>query len=421
MLMNTKRMAVLSYHTCPLSDEHEAEIGGMNIYVLELSKALSKKGYTIDIFTRSQDAESPRIVVVNEHLRVIHVPAGPQEPLSKKDIEQYIPAFLEEFYAFVTHEQLTYTLVSCHYFLSGLIGMDIKEKLGIPMVMTFHTLGLMKNLVARSDEERESNERIRIEQQLVAVSDRIFATSETDAQYIHYLYGGDPQKITVLIPGVDLNLFKPMDKRAAKEVVGTAQDEKMILFVGRIEPLKGIDVLLYSLKILLAAHPKLRVCVWIVGGDTSQATEHWSKELKKLSAIREVLDIHASVNFVGRKTQQELPLYYNAADLMVMPSHYESFGITAVEAMACGVPVITTDVTGVSRLVDKAHANLLTSANNPMLLADRIAKVLCDEEEYSRVSRLVSENVQDLSWDKTADHFIGVCGSCVKGLTETEG
>ena len=198
--MNTKRLAVISYHTCPISDEADAEIGGMNIYVLELSKALAKKGYFLDIFTRSQDTNSPRIVQVNDAVRVIHVPAGPLEPLSKKNIEQYIPEFLAYFYAFVKKENISYRIVSCHYFLSGIIGMDIKKKLKIPLVITFHTLGLMKNLVARSDEERESKERIEIELQLVKESDLVVATGERDAQYIRYLYDGKPEKIAANYP-----------------------------------------------------------------------------------------------------------------------------------------------------------------------------------------------------------------------------
>lgn len=412
--MNTKRMAVISYHTCPISDEADAEIGGMNIYVLELSKALAKKGFSLDIFTRSQDEASPCVVQVSEQLRVIHVPAGPQEPLSKKEIEQYIPDFLEYFYQFVQKESIVYQVVSCHYYLSGIIGVDIKKKYSIPMVMTFHTLGLMKNLVARSDDERESKERILTEQMLVKKSDQIIATSETDAQYIQYLYDGDEEKIAVLTPGVDLNIFKPSDKIQAKKKVGAAVDEKMILFVGRIEPLKGVDVLLYALKILLGTHTDLRVCVWIVGGDVTKDTDEWPDELKKLSEIREELRIHTAVHFVGRKAQKDLPEYYNAADLMVMPSHYESFGITAVEAMSCGVPVITTDVTGVSKLIDKEHENLITSANNPIRLSQRISALLCDDKMYKEVSRSVSENVKDLSWDNAADHFIDLCRSCSK-------
>lgn len=416
--MNNKHLAVILYHTCPLSDEVDAEIGGANIYVLELSKALARKGYIIDIFTRSQSEESPRIVQVNENLRVIHVPAGPQEPMSKKAIEFYIPEFLEHFYSFVEKEHITYNTVSCHYFLSGIIGVEIKKKFHIPLVMTFHTLGLMKNLVARSEEERESNERIETELNLVKESDLILATSETDCEYIQYLYEGDPKKIKVLTPGVNLDLFKPMDKIAAKKAIGAKRDEKMIVFVGRIEPLKGIDVLLYALKILRGTHPDVHVCVWIVGGDISHDADEWPPELKKLSEIREILGIHNSVKFVGRKEPEELPKYYNAADLMVMPSHYESFGITAVESMACGTPVITTDVTGVSRLIDKKHSILITSANNPIGLAQRIGTLLSDKKEYEKITGSLAEKVQDLSWDNTATHFMELCISCSKDSSD---
>lgn len=409
-----KRLAVISYHTCPISDEADAEIGGMNIYVLELSKELAKKGYAIDIFTRSQDADRPRIVQVAPSLRVVHLPAGEEAPLPKKSLQKYIPDFVEAFFAFTNEHNEPYDVVSCHYFLSGLIGVEIKKRLGIPMIMTFNTLGLMKNLVARSDEERESIDRIKAELMLVQQANQVIATSETDALYIASLYNCDPKKISILTPGVNLQLFKPRNKTVAKKKIGAPLDAKMLLFVGRIEPLKGIDVLLYSLKILLQANPRMRVCVWIVGGDVSQDSDKWSKELKKLSSIREVLGITASVKFVGRKTQDELPDYYNAADLLMMPSQYESFGITAVEGMASGVPVITTDVTGVSDIFDEKHSFLITSANNPIMLAEKIEHLLSDEKKYAKLSKELSENVQDLSWAHAADQFEGLCTLCSK-------
>ena len=412
--MKIKRLAVISYHTCPLSDEVDAEIGGMNIYVLELSKAMAAQGCIIDIYTRSQDAKSPRVVSVSENLRVIHVPAGPEKPLSKKHIEQYIPDFLDYFYQFMTQEDLTYDAVSCHYYLSGLIGKAIRERLGIPFLITFHTLGLMKNLVARSESERESIDRINAEMMLVQEADRIVATSETDAQYIQALYDGDPEKMLVLLPGVDLERFKPQDKVKAKEVIGASTETKLILFVGRIEPLKGVDALLYSIKIMQHRYPNLRACVRIVGGDISQDSAKWPKELQKLDGIRKVLGLTTAVSFVGRKLPDELPDYYNAADVMVMPSHYESFGITAVEAMACGTPVITTDVTGVSHIFDQKHAFLITSANNTLQLADRIADVLSGSTNVSGLGKELSDKVQDLSWYNTAKRFLKECVSCMK-------
>ncbi len=412
--MQKKRLAVILYHTCPLSDEVDAEIGGANTYVLELSKSLAKKGKVLDVYTRLQDPKSERIVQVSPNLRVIHLPAGPLKKLHKKEQEQYIPDFLDNFYTFVEKEELEYSIVSCHYYLSGIAGLDIKKKLGIPMIMTFHTLGLMKNLVARSDDERESIERIQTELQLVKESDQIIATSETDSEYIEALYSGDSKKISILIPGVNLTLFKPLDKLKAKKAIGAESEHKIILFVGRIEPLKGIDVLLYSLKIILNEYPDFKLCVWIVGGDVSKPADNWSKELKKLNEVRKILSIDTAVKFVGRKEPSELPAYYNASEVLVLPSHYESFGITAVEAMACGVPVITTDVAGVSDLLDHKHDQLITSANNPVLLADKIKSVLCDKKEYAKLSSELPQRVKDLSWDDAADRFMKLCLACAK-------
>lgn len=410
--MQKKHLAVISYHTCPLSDEADAEIGGMNVYVLELSKELAKAGCSIDIFTRSQSPDSPRVVQVSPTLRVIHLPAGEEAPIGKKSLIGYIPDFLESFYAFVKQERLRYDVVSCHYYLSGLIGLEIKKTFHIPMLITFHTLGLMKNLVARSEEERESTDRIKAELLLVQLADKVVATSETDAEYIRTLYNGHPNNIIVLKPGLNLDLFYPSSKEEARKKIGAPKDQKLLLFVGRIEPLKGIDVLLYAIKVLLNTNPEMKVCVWIVGGDISKPSEEWPNELKKLSEIRTLLDISASVTFVGRKEQEELPNYYNAADLLVMPSHYESFGITAVEAMACGVPVITTDVTGVSDLFDKQLNILVTSANNPILLAEKINQLLNDTTTYEKASRKVTEYVRNISWKNTADQFVALCARC---------
>lgn len=412
--MQKKRLAVILYHTCPLSDEIDAEIGGANTYVLELSKAMARKGFELDVFTRLQDAKSARIVQVLPTMRVIHLPAGKAEKIDKKQQEQFIPEFLRNFYAFAKKEDIQYSFVSAHYYLSGIIAKDIKEQFGIPMIMTFHTLGLMKNLVARSEEERESLQRIKTEMNLVQVADQIIATSSADAKYIETLYSADAKKIAVLIPGVNLSLFTPGDKEKAKVQIGAEEKHKIILFVGRIEPLKGIDVLLYAMKILLKKHPQENLCVWIVGGDVSKAADQWSRELRKLDDLRKVLDINTAVKFVGRKTPEELPNYYRAAEFLVLPSHYESFGITAVEAMACGVPVIATDTAGVSDLIDTKHAQLITSANNPILLAKKMYGLLDDVATRQHLSQDIVESISDLSWDSAAEAFKKLCIGCVK-------
>lgn len=410
--MHTKRIAVLSYHTCPLSDEEGKEVGGMNVYVLELAKELAKKGLVLDLYTRMEDETRSQIVEVAENLRVIHIPAGPKAPLSKKEIAQYIPEFLSNYYAFIKQENLSYGVVSCHYYLSGIIGLDIKKKLKIPMTITFHTLALMKNLVARTEDEKEDIERITAELQLVQEADSVIATSQNDAEYLSTLYDCPQEKIAVLMPGVNLSVFKPKNKQEAKNVIKADPDHEIILFVGRIEPLKGIDIIIYAIKILLERNPRGKVCLWIVGGNSSEEQDKWSAELKKLERIRKILKIQTAVKFVGRKHQRELLNYYNAAKIVVMPSHYESFGMTALEAMACGIPVITTDVMGVSDLFDKKHHALITSANNPLLLAEKMTQLLNDHEIYEKASKLVYSKVQDLSWESVAKKYIRIFNAC---------
>lgn len=402
-----KRIAVISYHACPLSDEEGIEKGGLNVYVLELSKELAKKGFKIDIFTRSENSDNKKIIEVSSNLRVIHLQAGEQKKISKKKLINYIPQFLESFYTFINSENLNYDLVSAHYYLSGLIGINIKKKLKLPLVVTFHTLALMKNLVAR-EEEKEDIKRIEAEVLLTKTADKIIATSEKDKEYIHTLYNCSVGKIFVLIPGVDFDLFKPVEKKKAKKIIGADIAHKIILFVGRIEPLKGLDVLFYAIKIIMEKYPMLSFCLWVVGGENINNTSKWSNELKRLEKIKNLLGISTFVKFVGMKQQTELPYYYNASEFVVMPSQYESFGIIALEAMACAVPVIATDATGISDLFDRKHGSLITSSGNPSLLSQKIINLLTDKKEHDKLSLEVLNNVKDLSWERVANKFVEI-------------
>ncbi|HYD35801.1 MAG TPA: glycosyltransferase [Vitreimonas sp.] len=400
-------IAMLSFHTCPLAAEEGKETGGMNVYVLELSTQLAKLGHTIDVFTRSQDLDNPKIVQVHDHLRVIHIPAGPEQPVPKKELRQYLPEFVKNVHGFIAKEKLNYDVLHSHYYLSGLAGIEINQHLSqpLPHLLTFHTLALMKNLVARTESEAENSDRIQAEFELVKTVDMIIAPSETEREYLHYLYKAEAQKITIIPPGVDTSLFKPMPKEAAKIHISADPNHKVILFVGRIEPLKGIDALLYALKIFKVRNPDSSACLWIVGGDVSQTKTSWSSELKKLEQLRRTLDLETSVHFVGQKHQHELPYYYNAADVVVMPSHYESFGMAALEALACGVPVITTNVTGISNILDDEHTALISTVNNPLLLASQMEAVLncddCDDLE----SNTLRQRVKGLDWKLVAQEI----------------
>src|SRR5579862_9216439 len=216
--MVNRRVALISYHTCPLASEEGKETGGMNVYVLELGKQLAARGWQVDAFTRRQDS-SERIVTVVPGFRVVHINAGPQATLPKKELYQYIPEFVDHLLGFMQDNDLLYEVLDCHYYLSGLIGLEIQKTQKQPIIMTFHTLALMKNLVARDELEKESNERIEAEMTLVQQAQAIVAPSRNEQQYLEYLYGADPAKIHIIHPGVDLSLFRPIPQAQAKQVV----------------------------------------------------------------------------------------------------------------------------------------------------------------------------------------------------------
>lgn len=252
--MLNRHIALISYHTCPLASQEGKETGGMNVYVLELGKRLAQKGLLVDAFTRSQDATIQKIVPVVPGFRVIHLPAGPEAALPKKELYHFIPEFVDNLLTFAHENNLTYDVLDCHYYLSGLIGLEIQKRQHQPIIMTFHTLALMKNLVARDELEKESRERIEAELTLVQKAEAIVAPSRNEEQYLEYLYETDPAKIHIIHPGVDLDLFKPLPQQQAKAFVNADPNAQVILFVGRIEPLKGIDGLLYAMKILTSTY-----------------------------------------------------------------------------------------------------------------------------------------------------------------------
>lgn len=394
---------MISYHTCPLASEEGKETGGMNVYVLELAKELGKLGHTVDIITRIQDS-SINVVQIAERVRLIHLAAGPAHHVNKKKLLTFIPEFVQSFLELRTRENLVYDIIDAHYYQSGLIGSEIAKYFPNhpPLVMTFHTLALMKNLVARDLSEQESNERLDAEFFLAEKADAIITPSWSDGQYLHALYNAPSEKMHEIPPGVNVDIFKPKNKDAARDAIGAKHDAKIVLFVGRIEPLKGIDMIMYALKIFISRHPEVPICFMIVGGDISQHVSNWSPIMRQLEELRHRLQLTAQVKFVGQMQQSQLVEYYNAAELVIMPSHYESFGMAAAESMSCGTPVITTNASGISYLIDEKKTSLITSVNNPLLLASQIEKLLLDEDAYRQASRDAVEYVDDLRWSISA-------------------
>lgn len=403
--MQQKRIAMISVHECPLASSEGKERGGINVYVYELSKALSRLGWYVDAYTRVQDDVNPRIVSVNDRFRVIHIENGAHTPLSKEGILTSLPEFTDNMLTFIRDEHIEYTALHAHYYLSGMVAQSLKKTLHTPIVMTFHTLGLMKELVSRSKDTGDPAARIPSERELAKTLDRFITSSDAGKEYLMTLYDCPEARIVTIPPGVDTELFKPMNKADAKAHIHADPDHHVILAVGRMDPVKGFDVLLVALKTLLKRNPPLsdKVCLWIVGGDIEQHKDQWSRELKKLEALRDELGLTATVKFVPPQPQEALPYYYNAADVLVMPSHYESFGMVALEAIACGTPVITTDVTGISPILKETNQGRIVSANNPLALATEIQHVLATPE-----TRTEKSPVAAYDWDTIAARIADV-------------
>ncbi len=367
---------MISVHECPLASSEGKEKGGINVYVYELSKALSHRGYAVDIFTRAQDTVNPRIVQVNENMRVIHLPAGPLTTIPKKDVINYLYEFADHMHECIEKEHITYDLIHAHYYYSGVVAHRLKNMYHnpSPIIISFHTLGLMKQLVSRTEVANDPSDRIPIEQMLVKYSDFFITSSENDRLYLSSLYDCPKEKIAAISPGVDTALFHPIDKNNAKKAIGADPLHRIILGVGRIDPVKGFDVLLFALKILLSLHPTLKetLCLWIVGGDVDEDKSEWSLELQKLDTLRSTLGLTTTVRFIRAQQQEKLANFYAAADVVVMPSHYESFGMVALEALSCGTSVIATDVMGISPILQTFPSGHVISANNPIKLAEEL-------------------------------------------------
>ncbi|MFN2118518.1 MAG: glycosyltransferase [Candidatus Promineifilaceae bacterium] len=417
-----RRIAILSMHTCPLAMLGGKKSGGMNVYVRDLSRELARRGIQIDVFTRSQD---PYIPMISQGLgygaRVIHVKAGPEQPLPINDVYLYVDEFAQAIYEFATEENVTYDLIHTHYWLSGLAAGQLREKWpSIPIVHMFHTLGRMKNRVATTDRELAPPERIEGEQKVIEIADRIVVATPAEQAQLHWLYGNRSKKEVVVPPGVDLDKFKPLPREAAKAHVGIPVHDRSILFVGRIEPLKGVDTLLQAMALIQERYPSAvkKVTVTIIGGDP------WAHdpdlEMKRLQAMREQLGIRDIVTFIGARDQNELPYYYAAAEIVVMPSHYESFGMVALEAMASGTPVIASEVGGLAFLVQDGENGFHVPSRDPETLAERIYELLVNDSCRERLGRNAREHARKYAWSNIAEKMLEVYDKLLMPAEEKE-
>jgi D-inositol-3-phosphate glycosyltransferase len=407
-----RRVAMLSAHTCPLATLGGKETGGMNVYVRDLSRELSRRGVAVDVFTRSQNPCELKVNhTLGPHARVIHIRAGPEEPYDKNELYGHLPEFVEGVRQFACDEEVVYDVIYSHYWISGWAARELREIWGgTPIVQMFHTLGHIKNSVARSRAEWETNLRLEVETEVMRFADLLVAATPMERAQMVWLYGADPAKIAVVPCGVDLDLFRPIAPDRARRILALSPEQKMVLYVGRIEPLKGIDTLLKAMARVVPRDPTWErdLAVVIIGGAPGAGIEQVNTELARLQQLRASLGIERLVTFLGAKDQDTLAYYYSAAQVVVVPSHYESFGMVALEAMACGAPVVASKVGGLAFNVRDGVTGFLVPDRDPEAMAERIHVLLADDGLRERLGSLASAWASNYSWRKVADQLLGL-------------
>jgi D-inositol-3-phosphate glycosyltransferase len=362
---NTLKIAIISAHSCPVGDLGTRDTGGMSVYIRELARELGKKGHTIDIFTRIHDPADPRMENLSENVRLIHLKAGREAKIQKMDVYFSLPEFTFNLENFWKENDQKYDIVFSHYWMSALVGKYLWDTHQIPYITMYHTLGAVKNAIGIGEGEPEL--RLVSERETVQDCRRIIVATEQEKEDLMHFYDADPKKVGIVPCGVNMELFKTVDKAEARQKLGLA-NEKILLFVGRIDPLKGIDNLIKTLP-LLANQGKFKLVV--VGGDENSREE--LEGLKKLAAENNILD---SVDFRGLVKQEQLPYFYSAADVCVVPSYYESFGLVPLESLACGTPVVATDVGDLKHIIKSGETGCIVADNSPEKLADAVTSVL---------------------------------------------
>jgi len=402
MVVEQLKIAMLSVHSCPLGNPGTKDTGGMSVYIRELAQELAAQGLLVDVYTRVHDSEDAQIIELGQTARLIHLRAGEDGYIHKLVVYSYLPDFACNVENFRKRNSMRYDLVFSHYWLSGWAGKYLAQWWDVPHVMMFHTLGAVKNSVGIGEDEPEL--RTKTERLLARDCHRIIAASEREKEDLIQHYSASPEGISVVPCGVNLNLFQPMDKKIAKQQLGFDRD-KVILFVGRIEPLKGIDQLLRAMPYLKNSHRSRLVIV----GDG----EYGQYEMERLQKLSQDLHIEDSITFSGLIKHEKLNHFYNAADVCVIPSYYESFGLVALESMACGTPVVATNVGDLKSIVQQGETGYVVMDNTPGVLASKIDLLLSKSSSDAEYMSSIRASVTRFSWLNIAQEIIKTCREVV--------
>ncbi|WBB79022.1 D-inositol-3-phosphate glycosyltransferase [Micromonospora sp. WMMD882] len=408
-----RRIATISVHTSPLHQPGTGDAGGMNVYVVEVARRLAEANVEVEIFTRATSGDLPPVVEMAPGVQVRHVTSGPLGGLTKEELPGQLCAFTAGVLrAEAAHPPGWYDLIHSHYWLSGQVGWLAKERWGVPLVHTAHTLAKVKNAQLAIGDRPEPKARLIGEEQVVAEADRLVANTRVEARDLVGRYDADPDRVTVVEPGVDLDRFRPLPgdptavRHAARRRLGLPSTGYVVAFVGRIQPLKAPDVLVRAIAALRRRDPALadEVTVVIVGGPSGSGLER-PTALIELAASLGVAD---RVRFLPPQTGGNLPALYRAADLVAVPSHNESFGLVALEAQACGTPVVAAAVGGLVTAVRDQVSGVLVDGHDPTDWADTLRRLLPDRPRRAALARAAVRHAAQFSWDRTVSGLLAV-------------
>jgi D-inositol-3-phosphate glycosyltransferase len=397
----TRRIAMISDHASPLATLGGVDAGGQNVYVAQVARHLADVGAKVDVFTRREDPSVAETVELAPNVNVIHVPAGPAEPVAKERLLPFMPGFTRWMVERLGRAR-DYDLVHANFFYSGLVAAELKAALDLPYVVTFHALGRIRRQF-HGDADAFPDERFAIEDRIVADADRILAECPQDEEDLIRLYNAEPSRITIVPCGFDPSEFEPMSRPLARLDLGLDPAERILLQLGRMVPRKGVDTVIRAVGRLRSDHD-LAVRLLVVGGSEREPDLEASPELTRLHAIASEEGVSDLVQFVGRRDRAELARYYNAADIFVSTPWYEPFGITPVEAMACGIPVVGSRVGGIKFSVRDAETGYLVPPNDPGAVAERIAHLYRHPKLLSVFGRQAIRRANDLfTWERVAN------------------
>ncbi len=413
-----RRIATISLHTSPLDQPGTGDAGGLNVYVVEVAKQLAHRGVEVEIFTRAVCPDAPPVVEIVPGVLVRNVVAGPFEELDKNSLPGQICPFT--FGVLRTEADFApgyYDLVHAHYWLSGQVAAVAAERWGVPLVQSMHTLGKVKNLALATGDCAEPAARIRGEGEVVAAADRLVANTAEEARQLVELYGADPWRVKTVSPGVDLSLFRPGSVPAARRRLGLAPDAVVLVFAGRIQPLKGPDIVLRAAAELLRCSPGLadRLVVVFVGGPSGSEVGAPGR----LGGLAATLGISGCVRLEPPCPQRELADWYRAATVVLVPSHSESFGLVALEAQACGTPVVAAAVGGLRTAVRDGFSGVLVEGHDPVMYAKVLDGLLADPGRLAELSRGALRHASGFGWPASADRLIGVYTSAMNAMNDT--